>query len=51
MYSNDMNFYEKKLQEKKDYLYKSPEDKSIKLKKTKMDIMRNPKKNAQLGMF
>lgn len=46
-----MNFYHKKLQEKKEYLYQRPEDKSINLKKTKVEKLKHPKKNAQLGMF
>ena len=50
-YYDYMNFYQKKLQEQKDYLFKKPADKKDNLKKTKMDKMRKPKKNAQLGMF
>ena len=46
-----MNFYHKKLKEKQAYLHKKPEDKSEKLKKTKIQRLKHPKKNAQLGMF
>lgn len=46
-----MNQYKKKLQEKKEYQYKVPKDKSIKLKKTRMEKMKHIKKNAQFGMF
>lgn len=46
-----MNFYEKKLKERTEYLHLKPTDKTDNLKKTKMNRMRKPKKNAQLGMF
>lgn len=46
-----MDFYKKKLQEKKEYPHKKPEDPSQKLKKTKMKKMKHTKKNAQFGMF
>jgi len=46
-----MNYYEKKLEEKKKYPHHRPDDKSQYLKKTKMEKMKHPKKNAQLGMF
>ena len=46
-----MNDYQKKLEEKKKYQHKRPEDSTAKLKKTRMDKMKKIKKNAQLGMF
>ena len=46
-----MNFYQKKLEEKKQYLHKRPEDKTVSLKKTKLNNMKKIKKNRQLGMF
>jgi len=46
-----MNFYQKKLKEKQEYLHKIPEDPSQKLKRTKNEKLKHPKKNAQLGMF
>jgi hypothetical protein len=45
-----MNFYQKKLEEKKNNP-KIPKDKTLDLKKTKIDGMRRPAKNAKLGMF
>ncbi|MFT6361149.1 MAG: hypothetical protein ACJAV6_000400 [Candidatus Paceibacteria bacterium] len=46
-----MNYYEQKLEEKKKYTHLRPEDKAEVLKKTKMERLKHPKKNAQLGMF
>ena len=46
-----MNIFEKKLQEKKAYLHKKPEDTSVNLKKNKMHNMQKIKKNRQFGMF
>jgi len=46
-----MNFFEKKLKEKRENATKHPGDKSQFLKKTKMDKMKKPAKNAKLGMF
>lgn len=46
-----MNQYQQKLQEKRDYPHKTPKDKKITLKKTRIDSMKRVKKNAQLGMF
>lgn len=46
-----MNFYKKKLQEKKEYQHKKPEDTSHTLKKNKVHALKHTKKNAQLGMF
>lgn len=46
-----MNQYKEKLEKKKEYLHKLPEDKKIKLKKTRMEKMKHTKKNAQFGMF
>ena len=46
-----MNFYEKKLKEKREYQHVVPEDKTVSLKKTKVHKLKHTKKNAQLGMF
>lgn len=46
-----MNFYIKKLDEKKKYPHVRPEDKTIQLKKTKIHKLKHTKKNAQFGMF
>jgi hypothetical protein len=46
-----MNYFQKKLEEKKEYQHKKPSDKIHDLKKTKMNKMQKTKKNAQLGMF
>ena len=44
-----MNYYEKKLKDKKEYKHVKPEDKTLSLKKTKVFNMKHPKKNIQLG--
>lgn len=46
-----MNYYQKKLEEKKNYPHKKPEDTQHTLKKHKLHAMQHIKKNAQLGMF
>ncbi len=46
-----MNYFKKKLEEKREYIHKKPEDKSYLLKKSKMQRMKHPPKNAKLGMF
>ncbi len=46
-----MNYYEKKLEEKKNYPHKKPEDIRHTLKKNKIHNMQHTKKNAQFGMF
>ena len=46
-----MNYYQKKLQEKKNYLHVKPKDTSANLKKNKLHKMQHTKKNAQFGMF
>lgn len=46
-----MNFYEKKLQEKKQYAHKIPKEKKEHARKKKAHALAHTKKNAQLGMF
>lgn len=43
-----MNFYHKKLEEKKEYLHKKPTDASVNLQKNKIFALKNPEKNARL---
>ena len=50
-YSITMNFYKKKLEEKKKYPHIQPKDTSHTLKKNKIHALKHTKKNAQLGMF
>ena len=46
-----MNYYQKKLEEKKAYAHKKVEDTDHLLKKNKMHAMQHTKKNTQFGMF
>ncbi|MGB0925533.1 MAG: hypothetical protein ACPGTS_02395 [Minisyncoccia bacterium] len=43
-----MNYYLKKLQEKKEYLHKKPTDTSVNLRKNKIFALKNPEKNSRL---
>lgn len=46
-----MNFYEKKLKEKKEYLYKIPKEKKELRRKKQAHALAHTKKNMQFGMF
>lgn len=46
-----MNFYEKKLEEKKNYQHKIPKEKKELQRKKKAYDLQHTKKNAQFGMF
>jgi hypothetical protein len=46
-----MNFYEKRLQEKKNYNHKIPKEKKELTRKKRAYDLKHTKKNAQFGMF
>ena len=46
-----MNYYQKKLEEKKNYPYSIPEEKKEVTRKKKIHALKHTKKNAQFGMF
>jgi len=50
-YYRSMNFYEKKLKEKKEYAHKIPKEKKELVRKKKAHNLQHTKKNAQLGVF